>query len=87
MMVSGLPSTVTVTVTVKEEPAVAVEGAAKLRTACGVAQLRESDIIPAIKADRKTSIRDLFSRDLGRNQTQNRSTIALTMLTPSSIVA
>lgn len=44
MMVSRVPPIVTFTVTVNGVPAVAVAGAEKLRTACGVAQLNVSNI-------------------------------------------
>src|SRR5579864_1024461 len=43
IIVSCLPSIVTLTVTVKGEPAVTVEGAVKLRIACGVAQPKVID--------------------------------------------
>jgi len=39
-MVSRWPPIVAVTVTVKGEPAIVMEGTVKLRTACGVPQLR-----------------------------------------------
>jgi hypothetical protein len=49
--VSLFPSIVTVTVTVKGEPAVEVDGAVKLRIACGVPQPNVTDIaIAAVKA-------------------------------------
>ena len=54
MIVSRCPPTVTVTVTVKGVPAVAVEGAVKLRTACGVAQPNVIEIaIAAINAHKR----------------------------------
>ena len=51
IMVSRFPWTVTVTITVNGEPAVAVEGAVKSSIACGVAQPNVIDIaIAAVNA-------------------------------------
>ena len=47
-IVSRSPPTVAVTVTVKGEPAVAVEGAEKLRIACGLPQPNVIDIATAV---------------------------------------